>query len=268
MTAFVNFALLVVPGSTWDRPPFPDSRGTSLRMRASSDGPKGMAQLVIKEVDRRKWDPQPDARFYTQPRFVQHVDDGFRERLTSLYDDLLFSSAEGEREGSCRILDLMSSWVSHLPKNRSFTCVGLGMNEDELRKNPQLSEHVVSDINGRPTLPFEESSFDAVICAVSVQYLVFPEKIFAEVHRVLKKDGVAIFSFSNRMFGQKAISAWLERDDESRVSLVRSYFDCVLLNEPGRPPAFSSPSVIKEKGSWLNLVFGGDPFFAVYARKK
>jgi SAM-dependent methyltransferase len=221
--------------------------------------------LVLTESDRRKWDPMPDSRFYAQPRLVNHVDQGFLSRLTELYAKLIPEGGD--------VLDMMSSWVSHLPEDCSYnSVVGLGMNEDELRKNPRLTTHMVADLNARPSLAFfDDESFDAVLCAVSVQYLVFPERVFADVHRVLKPDGVAVFSFSNRMFGEKAINAWLQRDDAGRITLVRSYFDCVCAG-------FTTPQIVSEEGlagSWLNSaarnILGinlSDPFFAVYARKQ
>ena len=41
-----------------------------------------------------------------------------------------------------------------------LTHAGLGMNEDELRRNPVLTDFVVHDLNVDPTLPYNDNSFD------------------------------------------------------------------------------------------------------------
>ena len=42
------------------------------------------------------------------------------------------------------------------------------------------------DLNADPRLPFDDATYDAVVCTVSVQYLQQPEAVFADVRRVLK----------------------------------------------------------------------------------
>ncbi|CAO5046919.1 hypothetical protein MiTs_02044 [Microcystis aeruginosa NIES-2521] len=101
----------------------------------------------------------------------------------------------------------MSSWVSHLPEEMEFEHIeGHGMNGEELAKNPRLHSYFVQDLNAQPKLPLEDSSFDAVLITVSVQYLQYPEAIFAELYRILKPNGLVVVSFSNRMFYPKAIA--------------------------------------------------------------
>lgn len=56
-----------------------------------------------------------------------------------------------------------------------------GMNAEELKANPQLSDFVVKDLNADPQLPFEDEAFDAVTCALSVDYLTRPKEVFREV---------------------------------------------------------------------------------------
>ena len=112
-------------------------------------------------------DETNDARFYEVPRVVLHIDPETILALTQVYRELLPPGGE--------ILDLMSSWVSHLPEEMEFTRVaGLGMNEIELAKNPRLTDHVLHDLNREPELPYDDASFDAVINAVSIQYLMQP----------------------------------------------------------------------------------------------
>jgi SAM-dependent methyltransferase len=212
---------------------------------------------VLSDAERAKQDDAPDARFYDQPRFVQHIDTGFRKRLTDLYRERL-------SEGAC-VLDLMSSWVSHLPEEMTFDeVVGHGLNAEELAENPRLDRHFVQDLNADPALPLDDAAFDAVLCAVSVQYLQRPEDVFAEVARVLRPGGVVIVSFSNRMFSQKAIRAWREATGRGRLDLVAR-----VLASTG---AFDAPERITHDPFVPPVMrfFGAapDPFYAVVATRR
>lgn len=213
--------------------------------------------MLLQPHQRTKLDQSQDDLFYSFPRFVTHVDDNFINQLTELYRQQL--------QPQTKILDLMSSWVSHLPPEMKFTyVVGHGMNEEELAKNPRLDNYFVQNLNENPQLPLENEDFDAVLCAVSVQYLQYPEAVFSEIARVLKPNGVAIFSFSNRMFYQKAIAAWRDATDRQRIYLVKSYFQSV--------KAFNTPQVVATQPELPTILqmlgMGGkDPFYAVLARK-
>jgi SAM-dependent methyltransferase len=148
---------------------------------------------------------------------VQHIDDTAIEMIKNTYERFLKDDMD--------VLDLMSSWQSHLPQNLSLRrLVGLGLNDRELKKNSRLSEHVVQDLNLNPVLPFESNSFDAVVCTVSVEYLTNPLAIFEEVSRVLRPDGYFIVTFSNRWFPTKAIRVWGELHEFERMGMVLEYF--------------------------------------------
>jgi ubiquinone/menaquinone biosynthesis C-methylase UbiE len=160
----------------------------------------------------------------------------------------------------------MSSWVSHLPTDRDFAHVeGHGLNAEELARNPQLNHYFVQNLNTNPQLPCLDQEFDAVINCASVQYLQYPEAVCSEIHRILKPGGIAIISFSNRMFFQKAIQVWRDGSEAFRVELVKGYFRSV--------PGFSNPEVICSKSTtpnflqWLGVT-GGDPFYAVIAHRQ
>ena len=173
--------------------------------------------LLLKTAQRAKFDLADDALFYDQPRFVTHVDEGFIDRLTQLYRDRLTPEMH--------VFDMMSSWVSHLPSDVKFARVeGHGMNAEELAKNPRFDRYFVQNLNQNQTPPKADTEFDAVLNTVSVQYLEQPEAIFSEIFRILKPGGVAIISYSNRMFYQKAIQAWRDTSEKSRVALVERYF--------------------------------------------
>ncbi|CAL0332987.1 unnamed protein product [Lupinus luteus] len=223
-------------------------------------------QLVLTKESRTKLNTYQDREFYAYPRLVTHVDNGFISTLTNLYRERLRPNIE--------ILDLMSSWVSHLPSDVKYKrVVGHGLNAQELSKNSRLDYFCVKDLNQDQKFEFESCSFDAVLCTVSVQYLQQPEKVFAEVFRVLKPGGVFIVSFSNRMFYEKAISAWREGSAYSRVRLVVQYFQCVEgFTEPEVVKKLPSTIDAKENNSpfdWIMRLFGllsgSDPFYAVIA---
>lgn len=119
----------------------------------------------------------------------------------------------------------MSSCVSHLPTDVDYGRVcGLGMNRVELEANPQLSDHVIHDLSVNPVLPFGDGTFDACIISVSVQYLIHPLKVFAEIARVLKPESLCAVSFSNRCFPTKAVAIWRAMDDRDHARLVGYYF--------------------------------------------
>ena len=133
---------------------------------------------------------------------MTHIDDGAIAAVGALYDEL------GRASGAGEVLDLMSSWVSHFEEPPRRLTV-LGMNDDELAANPQAQARVVHDLNADPRLPFADDSFDAAVCCVSVDYLVRPVEVFAEVARVVRPGGPFVCTFSNRCFPTKAIRGWL-----------------------------------------------------------
>lgn len=165
-----------------------------------------------------KHDTTSDFLFYQSPRKVVHIDDGAIAEVTQLYRERLPSSGA--------ILDLMSSWRSHLPPEVKYARVaGLGMNAEEMRDNPQLTDFVVHNLNDDPFLLYQDKEFDAVVCCVSVQYLQQPLNVFAEVHRVLKPGAPFIVTFSNRCFPTKAVNLWQQTDDNGHMQLVSLYFE-------------------------------------------
>jgi SAM-dependent methyltransferase len=189
-------------------------------------------------------DPSDDRLFYGVPRKVVHIEQGAIEALRQRYAELLPPGAT--------VLDLMSSWRSHLPDGLG-PVTGLGMNAEEMADNPQLDRYVLHDLNVEPRLPFLDESFDAVVCAVSVQYLVLPIAVFTDVARVLQPGGLFVVSFSNRCFPTKAIAVWMYGSDDQHRSLVRSYFE--------RSGAFGEVSDEAPQSP-------DDPLFVVWARAR
>ncbi len=166
----------------------------------------------------RRYDETPDEEFYRLPRFVTHIDDHAIAAVTQLYREHFPPGGS--------ILDLMSSWISHLPEEvRYGRVVGLGMNENELEKNPRLDEFVVQNLNSNPRLPFREAEFDGVGICVSIDYLTRPVEVLREVGGVLKIGSPAVITFSNRCFPTKAVTIWHQLDDRGHMRLVESYLE-------------------------------------------
>jgi SAM-dependent methyltransferase len=162
-------------------------------------------------------DPSDDARFYDSPRLVTHIDDTAIAIIGEILGELIPPDAA--------ILDLMSSWKSHLPPQvRTRRVVGLGMNGTEMAANDQLNAWVVHDLNANPALPFMDDEFDIAIITVSIQYVTRPVTLFREIWRVLKPDAPLAIFFSNRLFPTKAVRIWTQLDDAGHVALVQSYF--------------------------------------------
>lgn len=170
------------------------------------------------DADFARVDEMPDELFYSTPRLVTHIDEAACAALSAFYADHL-------KDGD-RILDLMSSCVSHLPTALSpGRVVGHGMNTTELAANPQLDDYFLQNLNKAPELPLEAASFDACLIAVSVQYLVNPVAVFTEIGRILRPGGLVAVSFSNRMFPTKAVSNWRITGDDGHGRLVADYID-------------------------------------------
>jgi SAM-dependent methyltransferase len=193
-------------------------------------------------------DTSDDSLFYDQPRLVKHIDEPASAALAGFLRSVIPAGS--------LVLDLMSSYASHLPPDAGFAgVVGLGMNVVELIENPQLSAGLVHDLNRVPALPFADRAFDACLITVSVQYLTHPVPVFADIGRVLRPGAPCVISFSNRMFPTKAVAIWRALGDRDHARLVAHYF-----NQSG---AFDPPQVADLSPN-PGLT---DPLFAVVARR-
>jgi FKBP-type peptidyl-prolyl cis-trans isomerase 2 len=162
-------------------------------------------------------DSATDEAFYARPRLVNHLDENCSRQIGELYKHLL-------PHDGC-ILDVMSSWISHLPDEFSSARVtGLGMNLQELEHNPMLAARFVHDLNQQPRLPFEDRAFDGIVCTASIEYLVSPQQVFRELARVLKPGAPLVITFSNRWFPPKAIKAWGMAHEFERLGMVLEHF--------------------------------------------
>ncbi len=204
----------------------------------------------------RRADERADPAFYDAPRYVTHIDDAAVAAVTALYRE--FFPPGGA------VLDLMSSWVSHLPAEAAYGRVaGLGLNEDELAANPRLTERRVQDLNADPRLPYDDATFDAAGCCVSVQYLVRPVEVFRELARVLRPGAPAVVTFSDRCFPTKAVAVWQALDDAGHAQLVASYFAAAGGFAPAEVRAHPTGALGPGAMRWR----AGDPLIGVIARR-
>jgi len=185
-----------------------------------------------------------------EPRLVVHVDDNAINSIQSYYSKVFPENAI--------VLDLMSSWKSHFPKNKQFKkTIGLGLNAIEMENNPGLDEFLVQNINVDPTLPFEANYFDAVVIVVSIQYVSKPIELFQEIARILKTDCFCHVIYSNRMFPTKAVWLWKALSDDMRAQLIASYFHST--NHFSKP---EFKNITEVTGSSI------DPVFVVSSKKQ
>ena len=197
-------------------------------------------------------DPSDDALFYREPRLVTHIDDATIAALTAFYRERLPAGG--------RLLDLMSSWISHLPADVRYARVaGHGMNAEELAANERLDERRVRDLNADPTLPWADGAFDAVLIAVSVQYLVDPVAVFREIGRVLSPGGELLLATSRRCFPTKAVRAFQALAPADRLGL---YAECLRRTGRFETPEFHDRSPGEGPGG------RPDPLWILSARRR
>jgi hypothetical protein len=159
----------------------------------------------VDESDRSifsRLDTSPDSVFYKDPRYVEHVDENAVRLMTEYISNQAIKIGDS-------VLDLCSSWTSHIDPSVASELpqvVGLGMNLEELKANKVLTESTVQDLNDNPTLPYEDASFDVVLCQLSIDYLTRPLEVLNQVGRVLKSGGTVHILFSNRLFLSKVSS--------------------------------------------------------------
>ncbi len=210
--------------------------------------------MKLSNSDRDKIDFTDDNLFYLQPRYVHHLSLSFRTRLTKLYSEYLYSHHV--------VLDLMSSWVSHLPTNIRFKkVIGHGMNSSELSANNRLDSFWVQNLNKTQNIPIEDSTVDICLIVAGWQYLQYPENVTLELSRIIKSDSLLIISFTNRAFWTKSPNIWSNSSEDRRIEYVSS-----VLSDNG----WIVQKIINER-TFDNKLFGlysreSDPFFSVIAR--
>ena len=202
-------------------------------------------------------DKTSDSLFYSDPRFVEHVDENAVQRMTEYISDSALQPGDS-------VLDLCSSWTSHIRSDAIDKLAlkrisGLGMNEKELTSNSALTEWTVCDLNQSPKLPYKDGSFSVVFCQLSIDYLTKPLEVVREVGRVLQPGGRFHVIFSNRLFIQKAVAVWTGADDIDHAYTV----GCYLHFSNAGFEAIKAQDLSSRKGNKIV----GDPLYVVSATK-
>ena len=210
---------------------------------------------VLNTYQRKKLDESNDQEFYSEPKFVYHLDSNFRQHLTTLY--------ENEIADSSSVVDLMSSWDSYLPKGKKYKkVVGHGLNKQELEKNKIFDSYWIQNFNLNQEIPLEDGSFDYCLMVAAWQYLQYPENLTNEISRILSNKGKIIISFSNRAFWHKTPNIWTSSTEEERLKYVKKVLITNGFNDPKIIRKFNQPA-----HNFFNF-FNKDPFYCLIATKK
>ena len=210
---------------------------------------------VLNNYQRKKLDESNDEEFYSDPKFVYHLDENFRQYLSSVY--------KNEIADFSNVLDLMSSWDSYLPKGKKYKkVIGHGLNKQELEKNEIFDSYWIQNFNLTQELPLKNESIDYCLMVAAWQYLQYPENLTKEIARILSDQGKIIISFSNRAFWHKAPNIWTSSTEEERVKYVRKVLISNGFNEPKIIQKFNQPV--------LNIFnfLSKDPFYCLIATKE
>jgi hypothetical protein len=146
-----------------------------------------------------RWDEGDDRRFY-----ADHASEPLEPATASALRAAITATLPAQLG---RVLDLMSGSFSYLPDAPQAQVVGLGLNAQELARNPVLTAGIVHDVNASPRLPFPDASFDAVVCTSGVQYMIQPVTLFAEVHRVLRSRCPFIVAYTDNFYPSKLLAS-------------------------------------------------------------
>ena len=210
---------------------------------------------VLNNYQREKLDESNDEEFYSDPKFVYHLDANFRQNLSDLY--------EREIENYSTVLDLMSSWDSYLPKRKKYKkVIGHGLNKKELEKNKSFDSFWIQNFNLNQLIPLDNESVDYCLMVAAWQYLQYPEYLTKEIARILSRNGKFIIAFSNRAFWHKAPNIWTSSTEEERVKYVRKVLISNGFNEPKIIKKFTEPAL-----NILNFL-NKDPFYCLIATKE
>ena len=210
---------------------------------------------VLNNYQRKKLDESNDEEFYSDPKFVYHLDENFRQYLSTVY--------KNEIADSSIVLDLMSSWDSYLPKSKKYKkVIGHGLNKKELEKNKMFDSYWIQNFNFNQEIPLDNESIDYCLMVAAWQYLQYPENLTKEIARILSNRGKIIIAFSNRAFWHKAPNIWTTSTEEERVNYVRKVLITNGFNEPKIIKKFNEPTI-----NFFNFLTK-DPFYCLIATKE
>ena len=182
----------------------------------------------------RRIDESDDELFYQSPRLVTHIDDGAIAKAREIY--ARFLPADGE------ILDLMSSWRSHLPASLNpRRVVGLGLNHAEMADNPALTEIVVHNVNRDPQAALRrcivrrrgDDGLGAISHAADRGLSPKPDGCCNRARLSSSRSPIGCFRPRRSRYGNRRVRT-------QRVTIVESYF--------ARSGAFDNVQIIDRSG--------------------
>ena len=210
---------------------------------------------VLNYYQRKKPDESNDEEFYSDPKFVYHLDANFRRYLSNVY--------KKEISDNSTVLDLMSSWDSYLPEDKKYIkVIGHGLNKQELENNKIFDTYWIQNFNLNQEIPLENKSVDYCLMVAAWQYLQYPENLTKEIARILNDHGKFIISFSNRAFWHKAPNIWTLSNEEERIKYVRKVLISNGFNEPKIIRKFNESAI-----NFFNF-FSKDPFYCLISTKE
>ncbi|HEX3881380.1 MAG TPA: methyltransferase domain-containing protein [Stellaceae bacterium] len=145
------------------------------------------------------------------------IDDAAIAAITDLYREIMPAGGA--------ILDVMSSWIGHLPPEIHYRrVVGIGADACALSENPFLDDWRVQDLNAQPRLPFADGEFDGATICGAIQHLTRPGELIREIARVLRPGAPLVVTFSQRCLATRAMACWCLLDDTAQLCLVAQHF--------------------------------------------
>lgn len=161
-------------------------------------------------------------------------------------------------------------------KNQSHYIIGVDKDRYLLDRNDYVDKKILSDLED---IPLVDNSVDIVISEFVIEHLANPQKVFAEIYRILKPGGVFVFLTPNlynpimlfsRLMPLRAhnflLKRLLKKDDQAHATFYRcnTYGKLTVL---GKGAGFKN-IIIKRAGNPEYLGFTkGLARFSIYLEK-
>lgn len=172
------------------------------------------------------------------------------ERAATAYHDLwgklsaqsawamLDAAAVGART---RVLDVATGagYIAAEAASRGAAVIGLDFSEPQVKLAKSLSPDIEFRLGSAEDLPFEASSFDAVVMGFGMNHMPHPERATVEAFRVLRPGG------------RFAFTVWAEPRHGEGFGIMLSAIEAHGVPNPDLPPAppyfqFADPAIVKE----------------------
>ncbi len=132
--------------------------------------------------------------------YVYDTDNRERKARTMLavLDDFLDKSLS-----ECDVLNVGGSAgaIDNFLADHAGRVVGIDIDDDAIKHAQEnfSKDNLEFQVADALNLPFDDSSFDVVICSHVYEHVPDPVQMFEEIHRVLRAGGICYFSAGNRL---------------------------------------------------------------------